>query len=207
MPAPRTQATRDTILDAAEQVMHRLGLANATTKEIAQAAGLSEAALYKHFDDKTELFLCVLRERLPDLFAALRDLPNRVGKRTVRANLEDLARVALEFYQQSAPFAAQLFSRPELLVKYQEHMRSSGAGPHRARDLLADYLRAEQRAGRVASDANAEIAGSLLIAACMERAFVARWAGLGQTDAEDAKFVKEMARFLMRGLAPAAKSR
>src|SRR5215475_4785243 len=102
---PRPTPTRETILDAADQVMHRLGLANATTKEIAQAAGLSEAALYKHFDDKTELFLCVLRERLPDLFAALRDLPNRVGKRTVRANLEDLARVALQFYEQSAPFA------------------------------------------------------------------------------------------------------
>src|SRR5215831_3153938 len=95
---PRPTPTRETILDAADQVMHTLGLANATTREIAQAAGLSEAALYKYFDDKTDLFLCVLRERLPDLFATLNDLTNRVGRRTVRANLEDLATVALNYY-------------------------------------------------------------------------------------------------------------
>ena len=38
-------ATREAILDAAQQVMHTLGLANTTTREIALAAGLSEAAL------------------------------------------------------------------------------------------------------------------------------------------------------------------
>ena len=65
----RPVTTRDAILDAAQQVMHTLGLANTTTREIASAAGLSEAALYKHFDDKADLFLCLLRERLPDLSA------------------------------------------------------------------------------------------------------------------------------------------
>jgi AcrR family transcriptional regulator len=195
--------TRDTILAAAEQVMHTLGLANATTKEIAQAAGLSEAALYKHFDDKTELFLCVFRERLPELFATLRDLPNRVGRRTVRANLEDLARVALAFYQQSAPIAASLFSRPELLARYQEYMRGSGEHPHRARDLLAAYLHAEQRAGRVAPRASAEAAASLLIGACLQRAFVARFAGLPSDPEADERFIKDIVGLLMRALAPA----
>ncbi len=57
--------TRDRILDAATHVMRTRGFARTTTKEIARAAGYSEATLYKHFQDKTDLFLAVLKERLP----------------------------------------------------------------------------------------------------------------------------------------------
>jgi AcrR family transcriptional regulator len=198
---PKPAMTRDAILDAAQQVMHTLGLANTTTREIALAAGLSEAALYKHFDDKTDLFLSVLRERMPDLYAALRDLPHRVGHRTVRANLEDLTRVAMAFYRDSAPFAASLFSRPELLARYQEHLRASGGGPHRARDLLADYLRAEQRAGRVAPEANAQVGAMLLIGACLQRAFLGGFTGAAASQQDDERFVKDVVRFVMRALA------
>jgi AcrR family transcriptional regulator len=203
---PKTLMTRDAILDAAQQVMHTLGLANTTTREIALAAGLSEAALYKHFEDKTDLFLCVLRERMPDLSAALRDLPHRVGQRTVRANLEDLTRLVLAFYRDSAPFAASLFSRPELLARYQEHMRASGRGPYRARDLLADYLRAEQHAGRVAQEVNAQVGAMLLIGACLQRAFLGSFVGAADSQKDDDRFVKDVVRFVMRALAtPAAR--
>lgn len=192
--------TRDSILDAAVRVMHTLGLANTTTREIAQAAGLSEAALYKHFEDKTDLFLSVLRERQPDLFAALRELPNRVGQRTVRANLEDLTRVALAFYRESAPFVASLFSRPELLARYQAYLRASGGGPHRATDVLADYLRAEQRAGRVNLEANPMVAAQLLIGACLQRAFLSSFAGAAESQEDDERFVKDTVRFVTRAL-------
>ena len=202
MARTKQSLTREAILDAAQQVMLSLGLANTTTREIAQAAGLSEAALYKHFDDKTDLFLSVLRERMPDLYAALHELPGRVGQRTVRANLEDLSRLALAFYCHAAPFAASLFSRPELLARYQEHMRASGGGPHRARELLADYLRAEQRAGRVAQEANPQVAATLLIGACLQRAFVGGLAGLSTSTEDDERFVKEVVRFMMRALRP-----
>jgi AcrR family transcriptional regulator len=196
----RPVTTRDAILDAAQQVMHTLGLANTTTREIAAAAGLSEAALYKHFDDKTDLFLCVLRERLPDLSVVISDLPDRVGRRSVRANLEDLTRAVLAYYRGSAPFAASLFSRPELLARYQEHMRASGGGPHRAKDLLADYLRAEQRAGRVAQEVNPQVAAMLLIGVCLQRAFVGSFVGTTDSQEEDERFVKEVVRFVKRAL-------
>lgn len=59
--------TRVRLLDAAHHLMLTVGLARATTKEIARAAGCSEAALYKHFASKEELFIQVLTERLPPL--------------------------------------------------------------------------------------------------------------------------------------------
>jgi AcrR family transcriptional regulator len=47
--------SRDRILDGAVDVMRSRGLARASTKEIARAAGVSEALLYKLFADKTDL--------------------------------------------------------------------------------------------------------------------------------------------------------
>ena len=198
------QTTREQILDAATHVMHTLGMARTTTKEIAQAAGLSEAALYRHFADKAELFLCVIGERLPQLVATLRDLPARVGRRTVRANLEDIARVALPFYDETAPMAAAMFSEPELLARHQAHLRGKAAGPHHAIDLLANYIRAEQRDGRVTQRCDPEAAAALLVGACLGRAFLRRFTGDQDSPDADERFVKAIVRTLMNGLSPEA---
>jgi AcrR family transcriptional regulator len=196
------QTTREQILDAATHVMHTLGMARTTTREIAQAAGLSEAALYRHFADKAELFLCVIGERLPQLVATLRDLPARVGRRTVRANLEDIARVALPFYDETAPMAAAMFSEPVLLARHQAHLRGKAAGPHHAIELLANYIRAEQRDGRVTPRCDPEAAAALLIGACLGRAFLRRFTGDQDSPDADERVVKAMVRTLMNGLLP-----
>jgi AcrR family transcriptional regulator len=182
--------------------MHTLGMARATTKEIAQAAGLSEAALYRHFADKAELFLCVIGERMPQLVATLRDLPARVGRRTVRSNLEDVARVALPFYDETAPMAASFFSEPELLARHQEALRLKDSGPHHAIDALASYIRAEQIAGRVSLRADPEAAASLLVGSCLGRAFLRRFTGEQAGPEADERFIKAAVRTLMNGLGP-----
>ena len=198
MPVP----TREHILDAAARVLHTHGLGGATTREIAQAAGLSEAALYKHFRDKQELCLCTLKERFPQLAATLADLPGRVGQRSVRHNLDELAGVALALYDQGAPVAASLFGDPELLARHREAMRQTGAGPHKAFEHLAAYLRAEQRIGRVARGADVDAAAGLLLGACLQRALLRQFLGHHIDPAADALFVKGVVRTLLRGLTP-----
>ncbi len=49
-------ATREGILDAAEQVFHDKGVAHASLAEIATVAGCTRGAIYWHFKDKAELF-------------------------------------------------------------------------------------------------------------------------------------------------------
>ena len=193
--------TRDQILDAAASVIRAIGLGHSTTKEIASAAGLSEAALYRHFSDKAELFLCVVGERLPQMVAALDDLPGRVGHRSVRANLEDILRVALPFYDQTLPIATSLFAEPELLARHQARMRSKNLGPHRALEQLAAYLRAEQRLGRVSQRADPEAAAGLLLGACLSRALMRRFLGQQEPPSADERFVKSAVRSLIDGLA------
>src|SRR4051794_35766882 len=108
--------TRDVILDAAAEVMRTRGLARATTKEIARAAGFSEATLYKHFHDKAEIFLGVLRERIPQFLPASGRLAERAGRETVAANLTEIATLALAFYHESFPMSASIFSEPDILA-------------------------------------------------------------------------------------------
>src|SRR5258705_4232425 len=131
-------STRDRMLHAAAHVMRTRGMAHATTKEIAKAAGFSEAALYKHFRDKTEIFLAVLAERTPSNLGPLLDgLTNRVGQAPVQATLEEVARAAVDFYQQGFPMAASLFSEPRLLAAHREALRQRNAGPHHVSNALA----------------------------------------------------------------------
>lgn len=60
------EATREALLDAAEQVFYQRGVARATLQEIAQAAGVTRGALYWHFKDKADLFKAMLeRVQLP----------------------------------------------------------------------------------------------------------------------------------------------
>lgn len=166
-------STRDRMVDAAAEVMRARGLAHATTKEIARAAGFSEAALYKHFRDKTELFLAVLAERTPgELTALLAGLGSRAGTDTVRHHLADIARAALAFYGHTFPMAASLFAEPSLFAAHRSALRAQDAGPHRVRDAVTDYLAAEQELGRIPATANVRAAAALLIGACFQQAFL-----------------------------------
>jgi AcrR family transcriptional regulator len=56
-------AKREEILEHALDVIAREGFRGASVKELAQAAGLSQAGLLHYFGSKEELFLAILRKR------------------------------------------------------------------------------------------------------------------------------------------------
>jgi TetR/AcrR family acrAB operon transcriptional repressor len=60
------QATRTAVLDAAERVFLRRGVARTSLAEIAQAAGVTRGAIYGHFKNKADLFTAMMeRVTLP----------------------------------------------------------------------------------------------------------------------------------------------
>lgn len=194
--------TRDRIIDAAATVMATKGLAHTTTKEIARAAGYSEATLYKHFQDKAELFFCVMRERLPTGFIeTLATLPRLAGHGSVRAHLEDVAQRAVPFYAQGTPMMAATFSEPGLLARHKKALRDAGLGPHLAIVALAGYLRAEQRLGRVAKGVRPEAAAAALLGACFQRAFHEQFVGEHVVKDSTGRFAKDVVRTLLHGIA------
>jgi len=59
-------ATRNSLLDAAEQVFYDKGVSRASLGDIAQAAGATRGAIYWHFKDKVDLFNAMMdRVTLP----------------------------------------------------------------------------------------------------------------------------------------------
>lgn len=195
-------STRDRILDGAAEVMRTRGLANTTTKEIAKAAGLSEAMLYKVFQDKVDLFLGVLTERLPRI-AVLHDGPaEHLGHGTMQENLRRLVAELLSYYLESFPIAASVFSDPELLTRHREALRERGAGPHMVVEGVAGYLAAEQQAGRVAPTARPDVVSELLVGACFHRAFLIRFAGETATPDRIGRFATGVVSGLESALIP-----
>ncbi|AIG73269.1 MULTISPECIES: TetR/AcrR family transcriptional regulator [Amycolatopsis] len=168
--------SREEIVAAAAKVMREQGYAHATTKAIAQAAGYSEALLYKHFKDKTEIFTSVLTERLPALGSTLDELMDTAGTSSdtpLAANLARLARITLSFYLESFPIAVSLFSSRELLATHRERVLSRDRGPDVPLVRVAEYLKEEARLGRIREDADLDAAASLLLGACFQYAFLA----------------------------------
>ncbi|MGW8203745.1 TetR/AcrR family transcriptional regulator [Sphingomonas bisphenolicum] len=68
MPVSRLSSAdrRHAIITAAKAVFARYGLEGARTQQIAQAAGVSEALLFRHFASKTHIYRAVLREVIID---------------------------------------------------------------------------------------------------------------------------------------------
>ncbi|MGW6700827.1 TetR/AcrR family transcriptional regulator [Nocardia sp. NPDC055049] len=165
-------STRDRILDAAAEILRTRGVAQATTKEIAHASGVSEPTLYKYFGDKERLLLAVLQERVPG--------PSRVtiaaGAGTVEGNLTELAAATLTFYQRSIPMLGALLADPQRMAAHRDAMSRHGAGPDRAVESIAGYLRAEQELGRIAATADPHTAAALLNGACFHEAFLRYYA-------------------------------
>ena len=166
-------STRERILDAAASVMRTQGLTKATTKAIAAEAGYSEALLYKHFADKHDIYLGVLRERV----TGYRDPSELLATATVRDNLVASTVQLMGFYVQTFPMSASIFGSPELLVSWREGVLGRGGGPDwPVRNLLA-YLVAEREAKRLGAEVDVEAVAEALCGLAFQQAFLACFHG------------------------------
>lgn len=192
-------ATRTRILEAAERVVRERGLARATTKEIARAAGCSEAALYKHYKDKADLVIAMIMtivSRPGALCRHLAELPARAETQSLEEMVTGLARCAIGDYTQAMGVCSAMFAEPELLDQYRRRLIELGVGPRIPLREFADFLRAEQAAGRVNRNADPDAASALLLGACFYRAFLDSLLGDG------AEGVPEFIRTTVGGLLP-----
>jgi AcrR family transcriptional regulator len=177
---PGANSTRERILDAAATVMRDVGLARATTKEIARAAGYSEALLYKHFADKQDIYMGVLRERA----GAFSNPTDLIGVGVARDNLVGITTQLMRFYVKSFPMSASIFSSPDLLAAWRDGLAVKGAGPEAPIKNLELYLRGEIEAERLRI-ADASATAALLCGAAFQHAFLACFHGLAAVPDEE----------------------
>ncbi|ATQ75704.1 TetR family transcriptional regulator [Massilia violaceinigra] len=72
-------ATRDSIMDAAEQLFIEQGVSGTSLQHIASAAGVTRGAIYWHFEDKGALFNAMMERATMPLESAMQTLECAVG--------------------------------------------------------------------------------------------------------------------------------
>ena len=158
-----SSVTRARLLRATREVVQEVGYSSATTRLIAQAAGVSEGSIYRHFPDKQRLFLAAMSERAGDVLALLGDLPGRAGESTVREELVDALVGMAALRDEVLPLELALLADAELARLRDELIEEGGDGVPRPDHAVAAYLRAEQRLGRVRPDSDPDDAAWVLL--------------------------------------------
>jgi AcrR family transcriptional regulator len=146
--AARGDATRDKLLDATIQLVRDVGYAQTTTRAIAQAAGVAEGTLYRHYPDKAGLFAAAISRQSAPAIAWARDLPARAGSGTVVNNLTDCLTRLAALRADIVPFELAILTDPEL-GRAATAAQTAEPGPP---EFLAQYLHAEQKLGRIRAD-------------------------------------------------------
>jgi AcrR family transcriptional regulator len=143
-PAERTASRRDQILDAALACFASAGFRGTTTREIAARVGLTEAALYRHFESKEALYAAIIARKIdtPDLAGSLEAAAAAGDDRAV---LGGLARTLIERVE-----ADPAFLRILLFTALEGHTLAEpffAARVRRLREFLTGYLQRRIDAG------------------------------------------------------------
>jgi AcrR family transcriptional regulator len=164
------------IIHAAITIIARQGLKDLTTKNLARELGLTEAALYRHFDSKGELIRAILH-----YFGQISgDVIREIGERNL-APLERVRMFVMNRYRlfiQDPDLAKVLFSE-ELFRTDPALSGEMQAIMHSHREAVEAYIREAQQQGAIRSgldplDLFRVVVGSM-------RFLVTQWNLSGQT--------------------------
>jgi AcrR family transcriptional regulator len=200
-PRPVSLDQREKLISATEQLLCSQGLACVTTRDIAREAKVAEGALYHHFGDKADLILEVVLHGVGEFREVLESLPLQVGQNTVQKNLERVVESAFHFHYRIASLVCSLFADRALLSRVRGAMNERCIGPGRTASILAAYLRAEQKLGRVSANAVTESAAELLLAASFNKALHDHFYGV-TGDAPVRRHLRDAVRAMIAGLDP-----
>lgn len=145
--AKSPEETRERILGAAREVIARKGKRGATTREIADVAGVNEATLFRHFGTKEALIIAVaqhfcgfgeLREVVSHLHGELAEDLLEIGRKMlVRMDSQmDMIRWSLVEMDYEADIFASTAWRPQLAVL----------------EVLVEFLRPRIESGELRGD-------------------------------------------------------
>lgn len=158
--AEETAQLRASLLDHARTLVVREGPAALTMRALATEAGCAVGLPYKVFEDRNEIVAVIVHTELQRLRTACDELVHRAGTGTVGGNLTWFAGVFLD--SPAVALAQELLGDEALRRSVTTRAHQAGLGPGDFPRVVADYLAAEQRAGRVASDVEPDVFGFLI---------------------------------------------
>lgn len=138
---------RSQILAVAVSLFSNRGFRGTTTKEIAQAAGVSEAMVFRHFATKEELYAAILDHKAcsHDNFDPAVMAAEAIKRKDDRAVFESLALGALNHHEKDPEFQRLLLH--SALEKHQLAEMFFTEFVRRVYEFLGAYIRERQRDG------------------------------------------------------------
>lgn len=132
--------TKVAIMRAAIDVFIKKGFSGATTKEIAQAAGISEGAVFRHFPNKAEILYGIVEEFITLMGVdTLKQTIAECGGLDIRAAVRHVIENRLEIIQDSSVFIRMILVESIYDKKLQEIYREQVYKP--IRKLICDFFK------------------------------------------------------------------
>ena len=136
------------IVAVAVRLFSERGFRGTTTKEIAQAAGVSEAMVFRHFATKEELYAAILDHKACSsggMFEPLEKAADAIHRKDDRAVFEGLALGALQYHQGDPDFQRLLIH--SALEKHELTQMFFDQFVLRVYEFLGAYIRERQKDG------------------------------------------------------------
>ena len=149
---------------ATQDVVREIGYAHATTRAIAEAAGVAEGTIYRHFPAKVALSFAAGLDQDSALIAEVASLPQQAGEGTFVGNLTTALQRLATLRERIIPLEMAMRSDSELIERRRTMtplIPPDGPSPPEA---IAQYLGAEQNLGRIRRDINCIDATLILLA-------------------------------------------
>jgi AcrR family transcriptional regulator len=147
--------TRQRLLAAAARVYGRDGLNGATTRAIADEAGVNEVTLFRHFHSKDKLLAAVVGENFGAVSPTQAPLPALTGD--LRADVLALARHYEALFTENLPLIRAMLG--EIHHQGREHEKHVVSGVFRP---VKEALIARLDAARASGELRSEFSGELL---------------------------------------------
>ena len=181
------------LLTLARKVFVEKGI-TASTRVIAQKAGLSEAAIYQRYLTKADLFFAAMVPPVLDVEALL----SRPEGGDALGQLEEIAFEMLDYFRSLIPILLPLMTHPSF--RFEEFADRHPDGPlSRLRLGLQRYMEKQHALGAL----SAESPGAAALALFSSLYSVAFFEHLGAHHGTfDEQMVRDMVRALWHGLAP-----
>ena len=169
---PRKTDTRQALLDAALQVFLQRGFARATTREIAQTAGVAEGTIYRHFADKYalfhEVFLSLTARSWPSSSGSASE-PATARSATTWSTCSRWSAASRSSCRRSWRRCGRTPSWPRNIGARARELAPEGFVPPGPVAMVAEYIRAEQELGRIRSDVDATEAAAVVVSVPVRR--------------------------------------
>ena len=189
---------RTQILHIALNVFSQKGFNGTTTKEIAAAAGVTEAIIFRHFPTKQALYQAVLESEMgcTGLQKWMAEARSCMDREDDEGLFRAIATSVVEAYRSDARLERVfLFAALEGHEQGLAHFRSFSLPIY---EMLREYITKRQRAGALA-DMNAGIILAAISGMAQRYAMLTQMFGF-QVDSTDQEVVGAFTRILMNGI-------